>query len=98
MLPAAELYADDGIVLLTKRPDEILSGWSCRRWRRAGKSYLKLRRRGAFDFPVLGVAVAVRRDGAAADAVVKEARVVLGAVDCGRCWSARLGRRWSGSR
>jgi CO/xanthine dehydrogenase FAD-binding subunit len=38
--------------------------------------YLKLRRRGSFDFPVLGVAAAVRRDGD----VVREARIVLGAV------------------
>jgi 4-hydroxybenzoyl-CoA reductase subunit beta len=38
--------------------------------------YLKLRRRGAFDFPVLGVAAAVRREGE----VVREARIVLGAV------------------
>src|SRR5262249_62079747 len=38
--------------------------------------YLKLRRRGSFDFPVLGVAVAVRRE----TGVVREARVVLGAV------------------
>jgi 4-hydroxybenzoyl-CoA reductase subunit beta len=40
-------------------------------------SYWKLRRRGAFDFPVLGVAAAVRttRDG-----TVQEARIALGAV------------------
>jgi len=38
--------------------------------------YLKLRRRGSFDFPVLGVAVALRREGD----VVREARIVLGAV------------------
>ena len=38
--------------------------------------YLKLRRRGSFDFPVLGVAVAVRRE----DEIVREARIVLGAV------------------
>jgi CO/xanthine dehydrogenase FAD-binding subunit len=38
--------------------------------------YLKLRRRGSFDFPVLGVAVALRLE---AD-VVRDARIVLGAV------------------
>src|SRR5207245_9660062 len=38
--------------------------------------YLKLRRRGAFDFPVLGVAVNVRIDAG----VVSDARIVLGAV------------------
>jgi len=38
--------------------------------------YLKLRRRGSFDFPVLGVAVAARLEGD----VVRDARIVLGAV------------------
>ena len=42
-------------------------------WRSA---YLKLRRRGSFDFPILGVAAAVRLEGD----VVREARIVLGAV------------------
>jgi CO/xanthine dehydrogenase FAD-binding subunit len=38
--------------------------------------YLKLRRRGSFDFPVLGVAAALSMDGDR----VREARIVLGAV------------------
>src|SRR5262249_44373903 len=42
-------------------------------WRSA---YLKLRRRGSFDFPVLGVAVAARMQGD----VVRDLRIVLGAV------------------
>jgi len=70
------LYANDGIAYLTKRPDELLTairvpaadGWSA--------SYRKLRRRGAFDFPVLAVGAAVRREGER----VAEARIVLGAV------------------
>jgi 4-hydroxybenzoyl-CoA reductase subunit beta len=74
-LPLAELYRNDGIDYLQRRPDEILSqvripgGWS--------SSYWKLRRRGSFDFPVLGVAVAVKRDGAG---TVLEARIALGAA------------------
>src|SRR5438128_2015623 len=75
-VPIATLYRDDGIDYLAKRHDEILAdivlppadGWRSR--------YLKLRRRGSFDFPVLGVAVNLRMD---AD-VVSEARIVLGAV------------------
>lgn len=75
-IPLCELYRDDGIEYLAKRRDEILTeillppadGWR--------SAYLKLRRRGAFDFPVLGVAVALRLDGR----VVDEARIVLGAV------------------
>ncbi len=59
-LPLAELYRNDGIDYLTRRPDEILTavllpdatGWT--------STYWKLRRRGAFDFPVLGVAAAAR--------------------------------------
>src|SRR5262249_11315339 len=43
-------------------------------WR---SSYWKLRRRGAFDFPVLGVAAAVK---AARDGTVEQARIALGAV------------------
>jgi len=75
-VPIAALYRDDGIEYLAKRGDEILAdivlppadGWRSR--------YLKLRRRGAFDFPVLGVAVNVRIDAG----VVSDARIVLGAV------------------
>jgi len=74
-LPLAELYRNDGIDYLARRPDEILArvsvppGWS--------SSYWKLRRRGSFDFPVLGVAAAVKRDGAG---TVLEARLALGAA------------------
>ncbi len=75
-IPITELYRDDGIEYLSRQPDEILTdillppadGWQSR--------YLKLRRRGSFDFPVLGVAVAARLEGD----VVREARIALGAV------------------
>jgi 4-hydroxybenzoyl-CoA reductase subunit beta len=75
-VPIAALYQDDGIAYLRKAPDEIVAeirlppvdGWRATYW--------KLRRRGAFDFPVLGVAVAVRLEGD----VCREARIVLGAV------------------
>ena len=75
-LPVASLFKDDGIDYLAKRADEIVTeialpesdGWS--------SVYLKLRRRGSFDFPVLGVAAAVRRE----HEIVREARIVLGAV------------------
>jgi len=73
---ARELFQKDGIRYLAKRPDEILSGIELppsHGWRTA---YRKLRRREAFDFPVLGVAVALRFEGD----VVAEARLWLGAV------------------
>ena len=76
-IPAASLYRDDGIEYLAKQPDELLvayhlppvNGWHA--------SYMKLRRRETFDFPVLGVAVWV---DFADDRTVKDARIVLGAI------------------
>jgi 4-hydroxybenzoyl-CoA reductase subunit beta len=74
-VPLAALYNNDGIDYLTRRADEILTevrvpqGWT--------SSYWKLRRRGAFDFPVLGVAAAVKLE---TDGTVAEARLALGAA------------------
>jgi len=76
VVDAAGLYNDDGIDYLRKRPDELLvsielpptNGWRA--------SYQKLRRRGAFDFPVLGVAACVHYD----EAQVTNARIVLGGI------------------
>jgi len=74
-VPLAALYQNDGIDYLTRRADEVLTevvvpqGWT--------SSYWKLRRRGAFDFPVLGVAAAARLAG---DGTVEEARLALGAA------------------
>ena len=76
-LPLAELYRNDGIDHLARRPDEILTDVvlpDARSWK---SSYWKLRRRGAFDFPVLGVAAAAK---ILPDGTVLEARVALGAV------------------
>jgi 4-hydroxybenzoyl-CoA reductase subunit beta len=73
-----ELYANDGMAYLTKRPDEVLTALRLPPLGEAWRStYWKLRRRGSFDFPVLGVAAAVRFS---IGNVVAEARVVLGAV------------------
>ena len=75
-IEAKTLYARDGIKYLTKRADEILTGVTlppAAGWRTA---YRKLRRREAFDFPVLGVAVCARLEGG----LVEEIRIWLGAV------------------
>jgi 4-hydroxybenzoyl-CoA reductase subunit beta len=82
VVPAARFYRNDGIDYLTKQPDEILvdvrlpapDGWGC--------VYHKLRRRGSFDFPVLGVAAWVRWEQGAGsgEQVVRDARIVLGGV------------------
>ena len=76
IVDAAGLYNDDGIDYLRKRPDELLvdiqlpptNGWRA--------SYQKLRRRGAFDFPVLGVAAWIKTS----NNTVTDAKVVLGAI------------------
>jgi 4-hydroxybenzoyl-CoA reductase subunit beta len=77
LVDAAGLYNDDGIDYLRKRPDELLAdihlpptnGWRA--------SYQKLRRRGAFDFPVLGVAAFINiADGGTVD----KAKIVLGGI------------------
>ncbi|MDQ2856562.1 MAG: FAD binding domain-containing protein [Acidobacteriota bacterium] len=76
-IDAAGFYNDDGIDYLKKRPDELLvdiqlpptNGWRA--------SYQKLRRRGAFDFPVLGVAAWVQLDQAGE---VEAAKLVLGGI------------------
>ena len=76
VVPAGRFYNNDGINYLTKQPDEILAdvrlpgpnGWDA--------VYHKLRRRGSFDFPVLGVAAWIQWKGKH----VADARIVLGGV------------------
>jgi len=73
-ISARELYNDDGIQYLTKQRDELLvalhlpavGGWS--------SSYVKLRRRGTFDFPVLGVGVCLKMQGD----TVEDVRIRIG--------------------
>jgi len=75
---AEGLYNDDGIDYLHKRPDELLADIQLpplNGWRAV---YRKLRRRGAFDFPVLGVAV--RLDMEADGTTVREAKIILGGI------------------
>ena len=77
-LRVTDLYGPDGIHYLAKKPEEVLTeihvpdraGWR--------STYRKLRRRGSIDFPILGVAAAVKLG---AGGVVEEARIVLGAAD-----------------
>ena len=77
IVDAAGLYNDDGIEYLHKRPDELLvdihlpptNGWRA--------SYQKLRRRGAFDFPVLGVAAFIK---VGSGGIVEQSRIVLGGI------------------
>jgi 4-hydroxybenzoyl-CoA reductase subunit beta len=76
-VPLAELYNNDGLDYIRRKPNEILAevlldslhGWK--------STYWKLRRRGSFDFPVLSVAAAARFS---ASGVVEDARIVVGSV------------------
>jgi len=62
-IPLAQMYRDDGKTWLTLAPDELLlrvhvpaaDGWV--------SAYEKVRVRGAIDFPLAGVAVALKRKG-----------------------------------
>jgi 4-hydroxybenzoyl-CoA reductase subunit beta len=72
----ADLYQEDGIRYLTLRRDEIVTevvlppsdGWR--------STYLKARDRNSFDFPIVGLAAAVRLDSG----VVADARLAVTAV------------------
>ena len=73
----SDLYNNDGMNYIRRRPDEILAevlldsldGWK--------STYWKLRRRGSFDFPVLSVAAAAKFSS---NGIVEDARIVVGSV------------------
>jgi 4-hydroxybenzoyl-CoA reductase subunit beta len=75
-LDLAELYREDGIRYLAIGRDDVVvsvtlpdtTGWR--------STYLKLRDRNSFDFPIAGVAAAVRLDGD----TVTEARIAVTAL------------------
>ncbi len=75
----SELYQNDGIHYIQRRPDELLTEVlldSSNGWR---STYWKLRRRGSFDFPVLSVAAAAR---VTTGGVVENVRIVVGSAAC----------------
>ena len=76
-IPLADLYNNDGMNYLHRKPDEILTEVvldSLHGWR---STYWKLRRRGSFDFPVLSVAAAIRLGR---PRVAEDARIVIGSA------------------
>ncbi len=80
VIPVENLYQDDGIRYLAKRPEEIVAGVLLTKDSDAGhcrSAFWKLRRRGSIDFAVLSSAVALWTDKAG---VVEKARIYLGAV------------------
>ncbi len=75
-IPIEQLFVNDGMLYLSKAPDELVTeialpaidGWR--------GTYWKLRRRESFDFPVLGVGICLWMEGER----VREARVSIGGV------------------
>jgi CO/xanthine dehydrogenase FAD-binding subunit len=76
VVAARDFYRDDGINYIAKAPDEVLVEIVLPSADGRRSTYAKLRRRDAFDFPVLGVAVAVKEEAG----VCLDARIVLGGV------------------
>jgi 4-hydroxybenzoyl-CoA reductase subunit beta len=75
----SDLYNNDGIDYIKRRPDEILAGVLLDPLHGWKSAYWKLRRRASFDFPVLSVAAAARLSK---DKVVEDARIVIGSAAC----------------
>ena len=72
----ADLYREDGISYLTLERGDVVTAVElplADGWR---STYLKLRDRNSFDFPIVGLAAAVRLEGA----TVRDARVAITAV------------------
>jgi 4-hydroxybenzoyl-CoA reductase subunit beta len=73
-----DLYRDDGIDYAAKGKDEVLKGLLIPRDSLSRRNaYLKLRRRGSFDFPILGVAATMDTND---QGECRHASVVLTAV------------------
>ena len=77
-VPVKSLYQQDGIHFLKKKPEEILTEIHVPKVNGTRATYLKLRRRGSIDFPILGVAAALET---AKDGTIEKARIVLTAVE-----------------
>jgi 4-hydroxybenzoyl-CoA reductase subunit beta len=77
-IPVRDLYRQDGIDFLAKRREEILTEIHVPARNGVRATYLKLRRRGSIDFPILGVAAAI---GTARDGTIETAKIVLTAVE-----------------
>jgi 4-hydroxybenzoyl-CoA reductase subunit beta len=77
LIPVKELYRDDGMFYLNKAHDELVTEIHLPPADGVKSTYWKLRRRGSFDFPVLGVAIVLKQAG---DGTVEQARIVLGGV------------------
>src|SRR5262249_60390373 len=79
---------------LHKRADEILASIDLPPMHGWRMTYQKLRRRGSFDFPILGVAAAIKLSGG----LVEDIRLVLGAVGSSPVDQSRLAQPLIGQK
>ncbi|MBI4614711.1 MAG: FAD binding domain-containing protein [Planctomycetes bacterium] len=94
-IEAEDFYRDDGSAYIAKKPGELLArvrvgpagGWR--------STYAKLRRRGAFDFPVMGAAVAVR---VGPNDEIENARIVVGGIASAPVFMEEASRVLAGKR
>ena len=77
VIPFDDFYRNDGMFAWDRKPSEIVTSVELPASDDVSSAYLKLRLRNSFDFPILGVAAAIRRDGSG---VCTDARVVVNAV------------------
>ena len=77
-ITAAEMYNNDGIAYLRKRPDEIVTAIDLPAINGDVTAFQKLRRRGSIDFPILNVAAWVRP--AKDRRTIEDARIAIGAI------------------
>jgi 4-hydroxybenzoyl-CoA reductase subunit beta len=78
-IPASRFYKNDGIDRHDKRPDELLTFVHLPQDATAFRaSYQKLRQRDSWDFPELGVAVALKLEGD----ILTEFHLVANALEC----------------
>lgn len=76
-IPLDDLYVDDGINPLDKDPEELITHLRLPAANGTASTYRKLKPRASFDFPEMGVAVAVDQ---ADDGTVEHANIVFTAV------------------
>lgn len=77
-IQASQIYNNDGIAYLSKRPNEIVTGVELPPINGDITAFQKLRRRGSIDFPILNVAAWLRpaKDGK----TIEAARIAIGGI------------------
>ena len=93
-LSLVDLYRDDGIRYLSLEPGDVVAEVALPPADGVRATYRKLRDRGAFDFPIVGVAAAVRFE----DGVCGEARIVITATGSSPILVAKAGAALVGTR